>query len=123
MSEHTEEVMEFSAESVEQALAAAREHNQSTGLEAVEGQLNLATSGEFEVLAQCVSVTVANRRICLNLPLGLGHVCLPIPISTPSGTAAKACLTICTKFGIPSGVKVSVSVAGQTIVSKKFGFC
>lgn len=114
---------EFSAESVEQALAAAQKHNDAVGLKAPDGSPSLTGGGEFAVLAECISVTVSGGKICVNLPLGIGTVCIPIPISFPDGTAAQACLSICTTWGIPTGVKVTVSVLGQTIVEKSFGKC
>ena len=69
-----------------------------------------------------VSPTIKNGKACINLPLGIGQVCLPIPISY-DGKVASVCLSICTTWGIPSGVRVTVSVAGVTIVSKTFGKC
>lgn len=76
-----------------------------------------------EAFGGCIAVVVRNRRVCLRLPLGLGNVCLPIPISIKDGTAAQACLTICTWLGIPTGVRVRIVVAGNVIISKKFGRC
>lgn len=114
---------EFSAQAVQQALDTARMHNDTVGLKAADGSPNIAGGGEFAVLAECVSVTVSGGRVCLNLPLGIGSVCIPIPISFPDGTAAQACLSICTTWGFPTGVKVTVSIAGQTIIEKSFGKC
>ncbi|WP_375460666.1 hypothetical protein [uncultured Enterovirga sp.] len=111
---------EFSAESVNQALEAARRHSQARMAQAANAQPMLE-DGSLKLAAQCISLTVQNGQVCLNLPLGLGSVCLPIPISFPSGTAAQACLDICTKWGIPCGVEVTVSIAGQRIVSKNIG--
>lgn len=114
---------EFSKEDIGHALAAAGTHNETFGITTLDSTTDISAGGEFSILAQCISVSVANHKICLNLPLGIGKVCLPLPINVPNGKAAKACLTICTRFGIPTGVKVTVSVAGVTIVSKKFGLC
>jgi hypothetical protein len=114
---------EFNNDDIEHALAAARAHNETVGITNSESTLNHTMGGEYSVLAQCISVTVTNNKVCLNLPLGIGSVCLPIPFNIPNGTAAQACLTICTTWGIPTGVKVTVSVAGVTIVSKVFGKC
>ena len=86
------------------------------------GELQL-TEGCLTTLAECISVVVRQRKVCLDLPLGLGQHCIPIPISVPEGTAAKACLTLCTTWGIPTGVKVDVKVAGIGIVSQSFGKC
>lgn len=117
------EINSFSEESVQQALAAAKAHNEATGLAATHTNLSLSSGGEYSVLAQCISVTVNNHQVCINLPLGIGHVCLPLPISIPSGTVAQACLSICTTWGIPTGVKVTVSALGHVIVTKTFGKC
>ncbi len=77
---------------------------------------------EYSVLAQCISVTIENHKICLNLPV-VGKKCITIPINLPNGTAAQACLSICTHWRIPTGVKVTVSVAGHVVVTKTFGKC
>lgn len=77
---------------------------------------------EYSVLAQCISVTVQGHQICLNLPI-VGKKCISVPVSLPSGTAAQACLSICTHWGIPTGVKVTISVAGHVVVTKTFGKC
>lgn len=114
---------EFSQESVDQALAAAERHNELIGLKSAAGAASFAGGGGYSVLAQCVSVTVEGNKVCLNLPLGIGKVCIPIPISFPNGTAAQACLSICTTWGIPTGVKVTVSILGQVVVQKSFGKC
>lgn len=114
---------EFSKEDIGNALSAAKEHNQAFGIAAFDEETSIAASGEFSVLAQCITVKVANHKVCLKLPLGIGKVCLPLPINVGNGTSAKACLSICTRFGIPTGVKVTVSVGNTVIVTKKFGVC
>lgn len=113
----------FSEDSVQEALAAAKAHSEASQLAATDTYPNLSSHGEYSVLAQCITVTVENKQVCVNLPLGIGHVCLPLPVSIPSGTAAQACLSICTVFGIPTGVKVTVSALGHVIVTKTFGKC
>ncbi|MBF9034468.1 hypothetical protein HKCCE2091_09470 [Rhodobacterales bacterium HKCCE2091] len=92
-------------------------------LESLDSSSALADSGELSILAQCISLKVANHKVCLDLPLGIGKVCLPIPFNIPDGEAAKACLKICTTWGIPHGVRVTISVAGVEVVSKTFGKC
>lgn len=116
----TEEHPQFSAEIIDQALAAAHAHSTALRATTINHTTPLA-DGALKLSAQCISVTVQNGQVCLNLPFGIGHVCLPIPSWIPNGTAAKACLDICTKWGIPCGVEVTVSVAGQVIVKKGFG--
>ena len=112
---------EFDAQAVEQALEAARRHSQMRQ-EALAGSGQIALDdGSLKVGAQCISVTVQNDQVCVNLPLGIGSVCLPVPSWVPDGTAAQACIDICTKWGIPCGVELTVSVAGQTVVQKNYG--
>lgn len=110
----------FNTEVIDQALEAARRHSETLQASVSGREIGL-DDGRLKVSAQCISVTVTNGQVCLNLPLGIGSVCLPVPSWVPNGTAAQACLDICTKWGIPCGVEVTVSVAGQTIVQKGFG--
>lgn len=84
-------------------------------INAADGHLSLAT--------ECLSVKVEDDKICLDLPLGIGKVCIPIPGFIPNGTVAEACLKICTFGPIPTGAKVAISVAGKTIAEKTFGKC
>jgi len=116
----TEEAPGFNQEIITQALAAAQSHSASLHATATKAHDKLE-DGALTLGAQCISVTVQNGKVCLNLPFGIGHVCLPVPSWIPNGTAAQACLAICTKWGIPCGVEVTVSVAGQLIVRKNFG--
>ena len=110
----------FDQKIIDQSLDAAQQHGKALRTAAVTHETPLA-DGALKVSAQCISVTVQNGQVCLNLPLGIGQVCLPIPAWVPNGTAAQACLDICTKWGIPCGVEVTVSVAGQRIIQKGFG--
>lgn len=119
---------EFSADSINQALAAAGAHNETFGVAgapaAVGADMNvLAGGGEFAIAAQCISIKVENHKVCLKLPLGIGQVCLPVPAFVPNGKVVSACLTICTTWGFPTGVKVTVSVGSTVIITKKFGKC
>jgi hypothetical protein len=79
--------------------------------------------GTLVVGAECISVTVENGKICINLPLGIGKYCFTIPSKFPSGTVGQACLSICTKWKIPTGVKVTVAIAGVTVINQSFGAC
>lgn len=115
-----EDFPQFSADAVAQALEAAQRHSR-TAKEGLTGSEISLDDGTLKLGAQCISVTVKNGQVCLNLPLGIGSVCLPVPSWVPQGTACQACLDICTKWGVPCGVEVTVSLAGQTIVKKGFG--
>lgn len=115
------EYYSFDDAAVSSVLEAARQPYAETNLREIS-EISLVETPKLTLLAQCLSVVVRNNRICLRLPLGLGSVCLPIPFNIPNGTAAKACLSICTIFGIPTGVCVRITVGGVTIVNKCFGF-
>lgn len=110
----------FDDKHIEAALEAARGHYDDK-IQATA--INSAEDGHLSMAAGCISVTVENGKVCLNLPLGFGKYCFPIPSIIPNGTAAEACLHICTTWGIPTGVRVTISVAGKVIVSKSFGKC
>jgi len=102
---------------------AAKHHAQV--LEMVRSEGAEATLPEASVLRLgdvCITVEVADGRICLNLPIIKKKVCLPIP-GVPNGTAAKACLKVCTILGLPTGVCVTVTVLGKTVVQQCFGKC
>lgn len=111
---------QFSSKAIDQALEAAQRHSENLHAGSSGRDIGL-DDGSLKLGAQCISVTVQNEQVCLNLPLGIGSVCLPVPSWVPNGTACQACLEICFKWGIPCGVQVTVSLAGQIIVQKSFG--
>lgn len=113
---------EFDKQSIEHALDAAQRHaRELTAQKGAVTHQSPLEDGALKVSAKCISVTVADGKVCLNLPFGIGNVCLPVPSWVPNGTAAQACLDICTKWGVPCGVEVTVSVAGQRVIQKHFG--
>ncbi|TMJ04092.1 MAG: hypothetical protein E6G97_07835 [Alphaproteobacteria bacterium] len=112
----------FNTDSINQALEAAQRHSKARMPAAVSHQTML-DDGSLKLSARCISVTVQNSQICVNLPLGIGSVCLPIPSWVPNGTACQACIDICERWGVSCGVEVTVSVAGQNVVQKSFGCC
>lgn len=114
---------QFDQDQIDAAIAAARSHYDQTSIMTEGAPAPAHDDGHMAMAAGCISVAVEDHKICINLPLGLGDVCIPIPSFIPDGTLAEACLHICTTFGIPTGVKVTISVAGKTIVSKSFGKC
>ena len=113
----------FSEEAIANAIDAAKNTHAESNLDATHSDFDVSKGSCMLVAAECVSVTVENNKICLNLPLGLGKHCFSIPVSIPNGTAGKACLSICTTWGIPTGVKVTIELAGITVVSQSFGKC
>jgi hypothetical protein len=85
-------------------------------------KMSFADSGEMFIAAQCISATVQNGKVCVKLPF-VGKVCLPIPKIVPNGKLVEVCFGLCTKLKIPTGVKVTVSLAGKVILTKTFGKC
>ncbi|WP_187972219.1 hypothetical protein [Aquibium microcysteis] len=114
---------EFDSKQIAAALDAARSFHDVASLQKAGPAAAVADDGHLALAGGCISVTVSNGQVCLNLPLGFGSVCLPVPGFIPNGTAAQACIHICTTFGIPTGLTVTVSVAGNMIVQKSFGKC
>jgi hypothetical protein len=109
---------------VQEALESASKHYQGRH-QALRGQAPADIThddGHLSTRAACITITVSNGQVCLNLPLGIGNACLPVPVSY-DGQVASACLDMCTTWGVPTGVKVTVSVAGIQIVQKTFGKC
>ncbi|MBI9053255.1 MAG: hypothetical protein JEY96_05525 [Bacteroidales bacterium] len=117
------EIYKFSKESISNATEAAKKTHEETQMNATEHDFNIHKGGCLLVAAECISVKIENHKICIDLPLGLGKHCISIPVSIPDGTVGKACLSICTTWGIPTGVKVSVIIGGVTIITQSFGKC
>jgi len=118
--------LKFSEEAISNALEAAKRAHADTQMSAKgndASDLNLSSAGCLLVAAECISITVDNNRVCINLPLGIGSHCFSLPLSIPNGSVGQACLSICTTWGIPTGVKVSVIIAGITVISQSFGKC
>jgi hypothetical protein len=115
------EYYSFNATTIKEAIESVKSDVSTLSVENVSA--SAVEDPHVENFGGCISVVIKNHKVCLKLPLGLGNVCLPIPISIKDGTAAQACLTICTFFGVPTGVRVRIVVAGNTIISKKFGRC
>ena len=114
----------FDPSKINAALDAVRKrHEGQPLLSEINAESPLPGEGHFSVVTECISVTVEDGKVCLNLPFHFGRHCLPIPSFIPDGTVGKACLTICTKFHIPTGIKVTVEIAGKTVVSETFGYC
>src|SRR3954469_1300706 len=116
----------FDENAVNESIASVQTLGEAHGLAAAGDQslANLAESGEMFLAAQCISVTVKNHQVCLNLPKPISKsICLPIPKFIPDGAKLEACIGICYIWKIPSGVKVTVSFNGKVIVQKSWGKC
>ncbi|MBB3880358.1 hypothetical protein [Sphingomonas pseudosanguinis] len=114
----------FSEEKAQAVLDTFKAHHEMLTARAKSmNGVDLAASGELTVRAECISVAVENGQICLQLPLGFGSICLPIPTPFPDGTAAQACLDICTPYWVPTGVKITISIAGHVVLTKVVGKC
>ena len=94
----------------------------SENASASQAQIDTTDTGELSISAGCISVVIENGHICLDLPV-VGQKCIPIPLPFPDSTVAKACLSICTRFFIPTGVRITVEVEGEKILEKVFGSC
>jgi hypothetical protein len=121
-----QDVPSFSDAKVHEALDSAKKFYQQQHTQALQAQTSSTTlahdDGHLATRAECITLTISNGQVCVNLPLGIGKVCLPVPISY-NGQVASVCLDICTTMGFPTGVKVTVTVAGIQIVQKSFGKC
>lgn len=113
---------EFDQSEVQALLDAAAGHHDMKALAAAPSDAMLHAS-PMKLGATCIAVTVNNGKVCLKLPVIDKSVCLPIPSFIPNGTAAQACLSICTTLGFPTGVCVTVSALGKTVVHQCFGAC
>jgi hypothetical protein len=112
----------FSEEAVQNAIHAAKSTHEAQSEEKGAVKIHARNAGSLCVSAECISIVVKDGKVCVELPLGFGKICLSIPSSIPSGTAGQACLSICTTWpGIPTGVRVTVVIAGVTVVNQAFG--
>ena len=115
-----DQLLSFSDTKVQEALDSAKKFYQERHSQ--RAQTIGIDDGHLSTRAECITLTISNGQACVNLPLGIGKICLPIPISY-DGQVASVCLDICTTWGIPTGVRVTVSVAGVVIVQKTFLKC
>ena len=88
-----------------------------------DAEANRSDDGQLALAAGRVSLNVKNEKACLKLPLGFGKVCIPIPNWIPDGQLATASLSVCTHFGTPTGVMVTISVDGHLVASETFLYC
>jgi hypothetical protein len=107
---------------VEDILASTAGHGAGHGrCECEGGSAAVRVPSTAAAAGACISVTVNNGQVCLNIPI-YGSVCISVPSWVPNGTAAEACIDICSKF-LPCGVKVTLTVAGVVVASQSWGCC
>jgi hypothetical protein len=115
---------EFDVQALDEAMSAVQSIDDGGQMAAAQaGQMSFADTGEMSLAAQCISVSTASGKICLNLPLGIGKVCFPVPGWIPKGQTVQACISICYIWKIPRGVKLTLSYNGNVFFTKKWGSC
>lgn len=113
----------FSETAINHAIEAAKHTHEEQQISTKDTSTNLYHIGCMLVSAECMKVKVENHKVCIKLPLKLGKHCFILPASIPDGSVGKACLTICTHFGVPTGVKVTIYIDQVIVVSQSFGKC
>ena len=114
----SDEYYEFDEQDVSATLEASRQPFEGTDFRSVT-EISTVDRGELELRAACIEVITGNHRVCLRLPLGIGQACTPVPFNLPNGTKVRACLSVRTIWpGIPTGVCVTLYVAGERIARK-----
>jgi len=120
MSEPQEsEYVSFDEEEYRSALEAARQEFEGVDVRSVD--FDTVQDASAEIRAACVEVESRGRRICLRLPRPFPRLC--IPINLPDGSIVRACLHVCTFFGIPIGACVRVYLAGELVAKRCIGRC
>lgn len=74
-------------------------------------------TGALPQITECVGATVKSGKVCVDLPFGIGSVCIPVS-GVPNLGSVKVC---CTPYVFPPHVKCCVNYNGQDIVCKSFG--
>lgn len=118
----------FSEDAITDAIESAKATHSDATANIKDAGFDISKSGSMydgsmQIAAQCISVKTVNRKICINLPLGIGTRCFTLPVNIPNGSVGKACLSICTTWGIPTGVRVSIAIGGVTVIRQSFGKC
>jgi len=119
------EYTQFPRENIDSALTLAQRYRGGVGGVDLQSADMLAPetamrAGPANFSAGCIGVVSQGNQVCLRLPI-VGDLCVPIDL--PDGTAAEACVDICTHFGVPTGVCVKIRVLGNEVFSQCFGFC
>ncbi|HZG24088.1 MAG TPA: hypothetical protein VEZ17_05880 [Chitinophagaceae bacterium] len=82
----------------------------------------MSSESSVTASASCIGVGIVNRRVCLKVPV-VGNICMPV-VNVPFGNVgAQACISVCKKWGIPTGACVSIRVNGNQVARQCFGLC
>ncbi len=113
----------FSEEAIENAIDAAKKTYEGSVLDAKKSGFEVSHGGCMLVSAECIKVITEGNKVCLKLPLGFGKHCFSLPVNILSGTPGQACISICTTWGVPTGIRITIIIGGITIIHKTFGKC
>lgn len=86
-------------------------------VEGLKSQLNSAGVQALNLQA-CVSASYdpTTNKICFSFPI-IGQICFPSPISIPVGATLKVCGDLCTSWGIPTGLKITLYLNDNSVWS------
>src|SRR5437763_13145562 len=103
------EYTEFPQESIDKTLALARRSSEGIDLRSANtlAPEMALRAGPANFSAGCIGLVSAGNQVCLRLPI-VGDLCVPVDL--PDGTAAEACVDVCTQWGFPTGVCVKFRV-------------
>lgn len=84
-------------------------------IESVQSQLK-SSNVEALSLSACVGASYRNGDVCFDFPV-FGNVCVGVPISIPANASLRVCGDVCTTWGIPTGLKITLYVNNQALWS------
>lgn len=86
-------------------------------VEGLKSQLDSAGVQALNLQA-CVSASYdpTTNKICFSFPI-IGQICFPSPISIPIGATLKVCGDLCTSWGIPTGLKITLYLNNNPVWS------
>lgn len=82
-------------------------------IEAVQNQLR-SSNVQALSLSACVSASYQNGDVCFDFPI-FGNICVNIPIGISGNTSLSVCGDVCTTWGIPTGLKITVYADNQAV--------
>ncbi|MGB6229357.1 MAG: hypothetical protein WBF53_04425 [Litorimonas sp.] len=110
----------FSDEKVQAAIQAAHDHYADHRVMSDIATAPTAPAAELSLSGGCISVKVEDGKVCVELPLGIGKICIPIPVHFDADVA-QACIKIKSTWGIPTGLCLTISIAGTQVAEQCFG--